>query len=157
MVESDISPENNRATFVIKPNCSLTWKQAKRVFLFLTACLVAVGMYFFQIGAWLVLPFTGLEIGLVGFAIYKQFERASRRQVIEIENDMLWVSNGAKNCNRISFPIAWLQIRLNKGPRSWYPSRLLVGSHGRFVEIGRSLIESEREILAEDLRCAVGK
>ncbi len=157
MVESDVSPENNRRIFVIKPNRSLSWKQSKRVFFFLAACLVAVGFYFFLLGAWVVLPFAGLEVGLIGFVIYRQFQWASRQQVIEIEDDTVWISENDSLENKIGFPAVWLQIKLNKDPYNWYPSRLYVGSHGRFVEIGKNLIESEREFLAEELRGAVQK
>ena len=38
-----------------------------------------------------------------------------------------------------------------KDPRGWYPSRLYIGSHGRFAEIGQALVESERVCLAEEL------
>ena len=157
MVESDVSPESNRRIFVIKPNRSLSWRQSKRVFLFLAACLVAVGVYFFSLGAWVVLPFAGLEMGLIGFVIYRQFQWASRQQIIEIEDNTVWISENDPLRDRIGFPAAWLQIKLSKDPNNWYPSRLYVGSHGRYVEIGRNLIESEREFLAEELRGAVQK
>ena len=158
MVESDISPESNRRIFVIKPNRSLSWKQSKRVFFFLAACLIAVGFYFFQLGAWVVLPFAGLEIALIGTVIYRQFQWASRRQVIEIGDSTVWISESdTKKENRIGFPAAWLQIKHNKDPHNWYSSRLFVGSHGQFVEIGKNLVESEREFLAEKLRVAVKK
>ena len=32
---------------------------------------------------------------------------------------------------------------------------LFIGSHGKYVEIGKYLIESERETLANNLRCTI--
>ena len=35
---------------------------------------------------------------------------------------------------------------MRKDPRGWYPSRLLIGSHGRYCEIAKSLVEAERDL-----------
>ena len=45
----------------------------------------------------------------------------------------------------------WARVVLKVCPRQWYPSRLLIRAHGRTVEIGRFLVEEEREKLARDL------
>jgi uncharacterized membrane protein len=45
----------------------------------------------------------------------------------------------------------WAQIKLSGGSH-WYPSRLLVGSHGKFVEIGAALTEEDRIRTAKELQ-----
>ncbi|MBT3012020.1 MAG: DUF2244 domain-containing protein [Candidatus Thiodiazotropha sp. (ex Lucina pensylvanica)] len=67
------APQNSNsdeAVLVVQPNRSLTWNQSKWLFLLLALCIGLVGLYFFSLGAWLVLPFTGLEICIIGIAIY---------------------------------------------------------------------------------------
>jgi hypothetical protein len=53
-------------------------------------------------------------------------------------------------------PRYWTQVRLRQDPRGWYPSKLFLGCHGRQVEVGSRLVESERVQLATDLRSSLG-
>jgi uncharacterized membrane protein len=45
-------------------------------------------------------------------------------------------------------------VRLAAGGH-WYPSKLLVGSHGDFVEIGAALTEEDRIKTAKELQRAL--
>ncbi|MDR3387390.1 MAG: DUF2244 domain-containing protein [Rudaea sp.] len=45
----------------------------------------------------------------------------------------------------------WVRVRLLPGRRRGWPSRLLLGSHGRDVEVGAFLNEAERRVLAQRL------
>ena len=50
---------------------------------------------------------------------------------------------------------AWAQIRLLPPRIRWYPTRLVLRSHGKEVELGGFLNEAERCQLADELRDAV--
>jgi uncharacterized membrane protein len=54
------------------------------------------------------------------------------------------------------FQRAWARILLLRDPSGWYPSRLLLRSHGRSIEIGPWLVEDERLELAEELTRLTG-
>ncbi len=49
----------------------------------------------------------------------------------------------------------WARVFLARNSLGWYPSRLLVGSHGRVVEVGAAVSEEARKALAADLKNAV--
>jgi uncharacterized membrane protein len=51
---------------------------------------------------------------------------------------------------RDEFQRYWTKVTLERG-RSWYPSRLKVGSHGRSVVIAAGVNEKEREALSTTL------
>ena len=55
------------------------------------------------------------------------------------------------------FDRAWARVELSHSPRRWYPSRLSITSHGRFVELGHFLTNGEREALASELINAIEK
>lgn len=148
-------PGSSDATLILTPNKSLTWKQSKLVFLFFAGALGLVTVYFSLMGAWLVIPFTGLELLVLGTGIYLQCHWAHQKQTIHVGRNSVRVTGWRKGEQPVSFPLHWFQIKLLKHRNGWYPSRLIVGSHGRFIEIGSYLIDEEREHAAEQLRSAV--
>jgi len=142
------------AVLVIQPNRNLSWKTTKQVFLFLACCLFAVAAYFFSLGAWLITPFVGLELLVIGVGLYLQCLSAHRQQIIQIGEENISITD-CKGRQLASFPKAWLKVVHTRDPKGWYPSRLFIGSHGKYVEIGKNLVESERNTLADNLRCAI--
>jgi uncharacterized membrane protein len=148
--------DTDEAVIVVQPHRSLSWNHSKLLFLFLAFSIGLVGLYFLSIGAWLVLPFTGLEILIIGIAIYCQSLCAHSREIIQIDATHVRVSDNRTPVTDRCFHKAWLKVIQNRDPKGWYPSRLLIGSHGEYIEIGRNLKEEEREMLANKLRNATG-
>lgn len=144
--------DSDEAVIIIIPNRNLSWRQSKWLFLFFAFFCALVAVCFWSIGAWLVAPFAGLEILLIGIAIYCQSCFAHSRQTISIDNNHLRVSSSLSNQSEKCFHKAWLKVIQNHDPRGWYPSRLLIGAHGEYIEVGKTLIEEEREVLARNLR-----
>ncbi|MET0108226.1 MAG: DUF2244 domain-containing protein [Candidatus Thiodiazotropha sp.] len=152
------APQNSNgdeAVLVVQPNRSLTWNQSKWLFLLLALCIGLVGLYFLSLGAWLVLPFTGLEICIVGIAIYCHSFCAHSQEIIHIDDTYVRISDNRNRQAVKCFHKSWLKIIQNQDPKGWYPSRLLIGSHGEYIEVGKNLLEEEREMLANNLRNAI--
>lgn len=147
--------DSDEAVLVVQPNRSLSWNQSKGLFLFLLVCIGLVGLYFLSLGAWLVLPFAGLEVLIVGVAIYCQSSCAHKKEIIHIDATHVRVSDERNRQAERCFHKAWLKIIQRHDPKGWYPSRLLIGSHGEFIEVGKNLLEEEREMLATNLRNAI--
>lgn len=155
MIRADAKCSRHDAVWVIQPNRNLSWNKTKLVFLFLALCLTAIACYFLSLGAWLVVPFAGLELLVIGLGLYLQCCHAHQQQLIQIDADTITISNGREVEQPTCFPKAWLKIVQTCDPKGWYPSRLFIGAHGEFIEIGKYLIESERDTLADNLRCAI--
>lgn len=157
MVRSDvhIGSRSTQTVFTIEPNRNLNWQQSKWLIFFLAGCVALVSLYFASLGAWLVLPFSGLEILIIGCTIYSQSCCAHRRQVVRVDHSLIEIEDLRKPHSSKTFPKAWSKVVQTHDRTGWYPSRLLIGSHGEYVEIGNNLIEDERELLADQLRCAI--
>jgi uncharacterized membrane protein len=107
-------------------------------------------------GAWLVLPFAGLEMAVLGAALYVVARRGYRWQVISVHGDRIDIAHyGSSQERSESFQRAWAQVRLQPAAIKGYPSRLTIGSHGRRVEIGGCLNEDDKNYLAYELSLAV--
>ena len=143
--------EGQDRTFVVMPNQSMSWRGIVWMYSAIAgvSLLVAVGCYL--MGLTLVLPFSGIELIVVGIVFYITAYHGDRREVIIIGKDIVVVESGRHEPEtHCEFPRQWANIVFEHS-RSWYPSRLLIRSHGRQVEIGSFLNEQERNGLAEIL------
>jgi uncharacterized membrane protein len=112
-------------------------------------------------GYWPVLPFAGLELLALGWAVYQVAQHGRRRQVITITADRIRIEKGRLHGRRNTgggpessreFPRAWARVELVKPRRGWYPSRLLIGASGKAVPVGEFLTDEEREELKTRLQ-----
>ena len=156
MVEHSHGP-GGVSTFVIWPHSALNWAGMRRLLCTLTAAIAAVAVYFALQGAWLVLPFAGLEALVVCGGVYLNARWAVTREVVRLDGADLVVSRGRRDLAEIArLPRHWTRVALVRDPRGWCASRLFLESHGRRFEIAHVLTEAEREALAADLRSRLG-
>jgi len=143
--------------FTVRPNCALSWRATKYLVLVFACCFGAVGIYFVSLGAWLVLPFAGLELVVLAGGFYVSALAGHSREVIEIDGPVVKVLRGGRRIEEVAiFPANWTRVVLLQDPRGWYPSRLLLRWHGRGLEIGAKVVEDEREELAVALGDRLG-
>jgi uncharacterized membrane protein len=143
--------------FTIRPNCAMSWRRTKYLMLFFALCFALVGGYFAALGAWLVLPFAGLELAVLAGGLYFSALAGHTREVVEICGDDLRVLRGARRLREVArFSRHWSRAALIRDPRGWHPSRLFLRCHGRSVEISTRLVEAEREELAAALQQTLG-
>ncbi len=142
---------------VLAPRCSLTTRSALLFLGTVAVTTFAVATFFAAMGFWPVLPFAGLEIGLLTWALRVSMRRASERETITVSVDSIVVerSLGVGRGHEV-FPRHWARVKLHAPPVALHPSRLMVESHGRACEVGRFLTESERRGLAARLKQLVG-
>jgi uncharacterized membrane protein len=154
-VQTEQQQEAQRYTLC--PNRSLDWRTTKRVFLGFAACMGAFSAYWVAQGAWLVLPFFGLELLVLGLGLYLSALSSSRREVVEIDGAELRVLRGGRRLEQAEcLPRYWSRVVLSTDPGGWYPSRLWLVSHGRRVPLGAALVEQERLALAAELTRQLG-
>lgn len=140
------------------PHCSLTPRGA--VVFFASVCAVSFGIagLLAAKGFWPVLPFAGLEMAVLGWALRDSMARRHYCETIVItESDVeVEARQGAASVKAV-FPRHWAQVKLRSGLSPLHPSRLVIESHGRRREIGSFLTEQERLSLAARLRRLVGR
>ena len=138
---------------MIRPNQSLSWRQAIQVYTAIAIVCLGIGIAFALHGFWTVLPFAGLEILVLGAAFYLCLTRSQIREVVSVNASVVTVEKGRQTPEeRWECPRVWARIRLEQPHIAWYPSRLMIAYQGRQVEIGRFLCEDERAALAGALR-----
>lgn len=90
----EISHDNNGHLLVLSPNKSMDWETNKKILLAMFVVAMVIGLSFAYIGAWLILPFAGLEITLVGIGMYYVCWKLNFKQTIRIQHESLRVQKG---------------------------------------------------------------
>jgi len=142
----------------ICPNCSLTVSGA-RVF-FGIACIAPCGIAAILAlkGFWPVLPFAGLEMALLGWALSAGLQRRFHSQTITVTDADVSIDTRVRaRCEHVVFPRHWAQVKLRRPAARLHPSRLTIESHGRRCELGSFLTEEERRGLALRLQRVIGR
>jgi uncharacterized membrane protein len=138
---------------VIRPNQSLTWREAIQVYTAIASVCLGIGIAYALHGFWTVLPFAGLEILVLGAAFYLCLTRSQIREVVSVNASVVTVEKGRQTPEeRWECPRAWARISLQQPHIAWYPSRLAIAFQGRQVELGAFLNEEERRALAAELQ-----
>jgi uncharacterized membrane protein len=138
---------------VIRPNQSLSWRGAIKVYAAIMLCCLAIGIAFAIHGFWPVLPFAGLEVIVLGIALNVCLARSQVREVVTVNADVVTVEKGRHQPQEHwECPRAWARVALERSPIEWYPRRLVVAFQGRQVEVGQFLNEEERGVLADELK-----
>lgn len=154
MQVSDVDA-NSSYHVTFKPNCSLSAQAKIKVVLLLTVipCCIAIG--FSLLGAWLVVPFVGLEIFALALAFYYVNSHESDYESISIDGNNLVVERciGQHLSKHVINPY-WAKVVRHERPNGELRVRLLL--HGKEIEVGRYLAREQRESLAEQLEKRTG-
>lgn len=154
-VELDASRGDRRV--VLRPNIAVNWRQTLFAYGIVAATCLGVAIGFGLIGFWPVLPFAGIEVGLLGWALYSSAQRAGECEVVIIRGDRIEVQKGRRRPERCwLLDTYWTEVALEAAGQRWHSDRLLLRSHGVAVELGRFLNDDERAALARQLRGWVG-
>ncbi len=138
--------------FQSRPNLSLTRPQERLVFWSLAVLCFATASGFAWLGYWPILPFAGLEIGLLGWAFRALRSREGDYESLVIEDDVVVLEwHSGNRGERREMNRQWARVVCNcRTPGR--NCRLSLCSHGRATEVGQYLSDEARLKLAAALR-----
>ncbi|HEU0203867.1 MAG TPA: DUF2244 domain-containing protein [Burkholderiaceae bacterium] len=140
---------DHAARWILKRNCSASPKQLAAVFASLAAFAFLIGVVFAAHGAWLVVPFAGLEVVAVAAAFLCYGRHAADYETIELRGDVLTVERVDGDARtQVDLPARWAGVE-------YAPPRLIVYARGKQVEVGRHLPEARRSALAREIKSAL--
>ncbi|HEX7219834.1 MAG TPA: DUF2244 domain-containing protein [Burkholderiales bacterium] len=133
----------SRSSLVLKRNCSMSPRALAAVFAALAAVVLLISAVFTALGAWLVLPFAGLEVLLLGGAFVAYARHAADYERIDLEPGRVRVevADGGRT-ERYALDVASVALR---------EGRVLLRGAREEMEIGRYLGAEARIELAAEL------
>jgi len=141
----------------LRPNSSLSVKASVRLVLCLVTIVILVATGFASIGAWLVLPFAGLEVAAISYAFYMINLHSTDFESITIDDiSIVIVKKSREKFSKTEFQRYWAQITEREVESSdgvKVKKGLFISSHGKEVEFGGDFItDAQRSFLARELR-----
>jgi uncharacterized membrane protein len=126
---------------------SLSSSDRLLAFGFIAVVSMVIALAFAWLGAWLILPFAGIELALI-FWVARYLERhAQDYERLTIKGEVVEMEVVDAGCvERREFNRRWAQVICERDG-----SRLALRSHGREVVFGRHLTGHERLALARAL------
>ncbi|MFO1400371.1 MAG: DUF2244 domain-containing protein [Steroidobacteraceae bacterium] len=144
-------------TLILRPNCALTPRSAGLFYAGVCGTALAVALPFVLRGLWPILPFAGLELLLLGWALRASLARREHSQSIVVSDGTVEIDSQLPGeREHVVFSRHWAHVTLRRAVSPWHPSRLVIESHGRACEVGRFLTEEERRGVAGRLQRLVG-
>ena len=141
---------------IVRPNNSLSQENSLKLIVVLAILALVVAIGFTHIGAWLVLPFAGLELAAFAYAFYYIYLHSTDFESISIEHDKIIVEKrNFRETSVTEFQRYWTQVSVRNvsSKNAVSKSGLFIGSHGKEIEFGKYFIDDEqRAVLARELK-----
>lgn len=138
--------------WLIKRNCSVSPSQFVAFYASLAGFSLVIAMLLLWRGAWLVLPFTGIELLVVGVAFTIYARHAVDYERIRLFPHRLVIEQmSAEQLTQIEFNPHWVRVEPRESPRD--PIRLV--SRGQTVVVGQHLAQYRRAQFANELRVSL--
>ena len=142
---------NSNYLITLSPNSSLTG--IYRIIFLASISFICVGIatVFYFFGAYLILPFAGIEIAILLIAFYLSFKWSSRKELIYISQEVVKIEKGIHKAEYLweefrTFTSFQIEKDANKS------LRLSFRSKGDDVIVGNFLNEDDKNILINEIR-----
>ncbi len=135
----------------LRPRCGAGPRQVRTVVVLVGGVLAIAGIGFVLAGAWPVVGFFGLEVGLLYAALSFYRRRGPEAETLSLTESELTITRTDRRgrTRAWSFQPYWLRVSLvESGP---HRGLIELCSHGRSVFVGSFLGEGERRRLVADL------
>lgn len=152
MVQVEHDTHWNRGCIIARPHPPSSW-QANLWFVGVAAALcLSFAIGFALAGAWLILPFAGLEITALFSLLYYVSLKTRVQEVIRFNDNEVQVQRGRRwpvlewHCQRF-----WCRLHVYAPPHPWYSTRIEFRCQGRELELGRFLSDRDKRTLIRNL------
>ena len=142
---------NSNYLITLSPNSSLTG--IYRIIFLASISFICVGIatVFYFFGAYLILPFAGIEIAILLIAFYISFKWSSRKELIYISQEVVKIEKGVHKAEYLweefrTFTSFQIEKDANKS------LRLSFRSKGDNVIVGDFLNDDDKNILINEIR-----
>lgn len=146
------------SVFQLKPNQSLTPRDKQLGFMLLGVVLGGLSVRFAMVGVWLIIPFLIADFVAVWCAFRWLQQKSEIHESITIDDRQLRIEHHQKCQNKSwTFDLHWVRVRLQTHTHAWQPSRLIIGSHGKWIQLADFLTDDERAGLSVKLNSAINE
>ena len=120
-------PNESGIRLLLAPNRSLSWRGNVRIWLVLCAVSLLISIGMLTAGAWVVLPFAGLEVLAVGAGFYYTARQCQRQEVLTFSEGIITLEKGRdRKHSEWTFPRQFTRLQMTEPGHIWTPPKLLL-------------------------------
>ncbi len=152
--KADDASQTNQSVgqIVLQPNHSMSWRALKYFLGFMMILSFGIAITFMFFGYWLVLPFTGLEMGVLSYCLWLCLRRGSLQEVITFSAQEVRLETGIDAPDQTEiWERFFTKIHVTQAIHPWYRKTVELVHRGDSFEIGAFLTSPEKEELIESL------
>jgi uncharacterized membrane protein len=142
-------------TITLRPNRSASWQETRVAVLIICSTTMIIGLFWAFIGAWMVLPFSGLEAALVAWLFYRVCQSTYQRQVITCAPDSLTVQFGTHFPKRSwQLEKARARVSIDEPRHALDAPTLMIADTTHSIELGKFLNKEDKQLAVQAFRRA---
>lgn len=140
---------NDTIRILLTPNRSLSWRGNLRFLLSLVVLSLVVMAGMVTVGAWVVLPFFGLELSALAGALYYTARRCRQQEVLVVEVERLRLEKGIyRKQAEWAWPRRYTRVLMEVPRHPWTPPALYLSHRDTRVALAPFLnLEDTRSLV----------
>lgn len=151
MVQVEHSAQGYR--LVLTPNASLGWRGNLLALSLLIGVSALIGLGMWLAGAWVILPFAGLELTILAVALYITTWRCQRQEVLSIGADTVQLEKGVyRREAEWRLPRAYVWVEVGQPRHPWTPPALYLRHRDTDIALAPFLNLEDNRYLQQLLR-----
>ncbi|XOZ34474.1 DUF2244 domain-containing protein [Halomonadaceae bacterium KBTZ08] len=124
----------------LTPNRSLSWYGNIAFFGLIAVVTLIVAIGWSLAGAWMILPFAGLELAVVAYGLYYTSRQCHRQEVLVVTADTVRLEKGInRKESEWSVPRYWVRVIMEMPRHGFEVPRLVLAYHDTRVPVARFL------------------
>jgi len=151
MVEIQKHPD----TTIIKltPNRSATWRETKIAIGIMVILVMTIAFGWAVVGAWVILPFAGLEVGLFAYFMYRICRQGFNQQIVTITKEFVLIESGIMRREVArTYDRNQLSFEVTETERDWHLPDIVMRLGMYRLSIGEFLNKDDRIKLKDALK-----
>jgi uncharacterized membrane protein len=148
MIEHKLISEDSHQ-IRIRPNPSMPWSLLKKIYSIFACFILIIAIILSTINLYLAIPFYGVEVIFLGYALYITSLRSTFYEEVKINQfdiDVIFIERKKKL--EFKYTKEWTNFQYIAETRM-KPSQIFIGSGDKKIYIGQKVNEDDRKILAK--------
>jgi len=146
MIEHTLLSEDEHR-LIIRPNPAMSWKLIKKIYIVFAMFVLVIAVVLSMINVYLAIPFYGVEVVFLGYALYITALKSSYYEEVKIDKFNIIVSFvNRKNVKNYDFVKQWAEFKF-KPATNLKPSEISISKKGKILLIAKRVNEADRKKL----------
>ena len=133
--------------FIIRPNPAMSWNLIQKIYIVFAIFILIIAVILSMINLYLAIPFYGIEVVFLGYALYITALKSSYYEEVKINKLNITISFvNRKNVKNYDFVRQWAEFKF-KPATNLKPSEISISKKGKILVIAERVNEADRKKL----------